>query len=568
MMKHLYSFDIFDTCLVRFCGDSENMIEVLSYKVADRIIPNKTDPSAHEHMRRLFATARKAAEGRLECKYQQIGKIFPLPCSIKEMVQMELDTERDLLVPILATRKLIKQIRPKGDIVFISDMYLPTDFLREQLQKHGFFHEGDRIYVSDDCNAWKRDGSLFKLVQKKEGVSYRHWHHYGDNLHGDVKIPRRLGIHSHFLNYGYLQYEKKWIKTPNISNRSETIMAGVSRAVRLCTNTDKDQAAFVADISAPLLCLWMSHVLHDAKSREIKKIFFCARDVHSAYRVARRLASVLPDLTNIEIKYFFTSQLAVSNGGTLADQYYQQIGLIPTEHVAIVDSRTRGWSLARLQSAINPHNKSTIMAYYWHLDTTETENIQCLSKYGIDSSYHMSHICHNIFSRIASIKEIASLIEYVISLNYHHKTIGYALRPNGVVGPVFAQHEDEIKTSTSNVRWLKRDNDNMLEAFTIGFAKCELYRHTENLIHTLLTPTFVDFASQPYKQYLHYLTKIQILGADHPYVCSIYKRGNRKNRWLLGSIVYSLPTPIARLYCTLRYSRVGVGLRKRIKRNI
>lgn len=568
-MKHLYSFDIFDTCLARFCGDPENMIEVLSYKVADMIASNQdSSPSSHEHMRRLFAATRKVVGGRLEDKYRQIAEILPLPCSINEMVQLELDTEKELLVPIIATRKLIEQLRTKGDIIFISDMYLPTDFLRNRLQEHGFFHKGDRIYVSDDHNAWKRDGSLFKLVRKEEGVSYRQWHHYGDSLHSDVRIPRRLGIHSHYLNYGYLPYEKKWLKIPNICNRSEAIMAGVSRGVRLCTNADKDQAAFVADISAPLQCLWMSHVLHDAKSRGIKKIFFCARDVHSAYRIARKLASTLPYLTDIETTYFFTSQLAVMNGGAMADQYYRQIGLVPTEHVAIVDSRTRGWSLARLQSAINHNNQPSAMAYYWHLDTTELENIQCLSNYCIDSSYHISQIYHNHFLRSAAIKEIASLIEYVISLNFHHKTTGYTMRPNGTIGPIFAQHEDEIITSTTHARRLKNDNDNLLETFTVGFARCGLYRHTEILFHTILTPTLVDFASQPCKQYLRYLTKIQILGAKHPYVCSIYRRGNRKNRWLLGSIIYSLPSPIDRLYCTLRYSKIGIGLRKRIKRKI
>ena len=566
-MNHLYSFDIFDTCLARFCGESENMVEVLSYKVADMM--GGPHLSTSEHMRRLFVSAREKASGRLEDKYRQIAEIFPLPLPTEEMVQLELDTERELLVPILATRNLVEQLRSKGDIVFISDMYLPTDFLRNMLQEHGFFHEGDRIYVSDDCNAWKRDGSLFKLVREKEGVSYRLWHHYGDSLHSDVRVPRRLGIHSHYLSYGYLTYEQKWLKTPNICNRSEAIMAGISRAVRLSTNADEDQAAFVADISAPLQCLWMSHVLHDAKSRGIGKIFFCARDVHSAFRIARKLVSLPPYLPDtIETKYFFTSQLAVMNGGTTADQYYRQIGLIPTEHVAIVDSRTRGWSLARLQNAISHNGQPPIMAYYWHLDTTQPENIQCLSNYCIDSSCHMSQVCNNPFSRNAAIRGIASLIEYVISLNFHKKTSGYTIRPDGTVGPVFAQDKDEIITSTTNVRRLKKDNDNLLETFAVGFARCGLYRYTDNLFQTILTPTLVNFASQPCKQYLRYLTKIQIFDSNHPYVCSIYKRGNRKNRWLLGSIIYSLPSPIDRLYCTLRYSKVGVKIRKKTKSKI
>lgn len=563
----LYSFDIFDTCLVRLCGEPENMIDVLSYKVVDLI--NSKEGTCHktsEHLRRLFVEARRNTGGQLENVYQHVARIFPLPCSSEEMAQLEMDTERELLVPVLATRQLVNQLRSKGEIAFLSDMYLPTSFLREQLKSHGFFKDGDRIFVSDDLNAWKRDGSLYKHVHKQAGVPYKRWHHYGDNLKSDVQIPRRLGIHAHHLEYKYIHYENKWLKQPTLSNKSMAIMAGLSRAIRLSIKADRDQSAFVTDISAPFQCIWMSHVLQDAKKRNIEKIFFCARDVHSAYRVARTLKNRSSEFNNIEITYFFTSQIAVSEGGDLADRYYRQIGLIPTEHVAIVDSRTRGWSLMRLQNAVSHGEYPPFMAYYWHLDTREKECRQCLANYPTDSLYHIGLIVNNPWSKIATIASWVSMIEYGFSINHHHnKTVSYRERSCGRIGPVFAKGDNAYMP---NVKQFKRDNDSLLESYAKGFVSCQLTRHTDTLMQSLLIPTLIDFTSSPQKRYLQYLTKICVLGANHPYVCSVFKSNNRKGRWLLGSIVYSLPSPLDRIYCKLRYTKTGRTIRKWISRRM
>lgn len=559
----LFSFDIFDTCLVRLCGEPENMIEVLSYKVAELIELKSTNHHiTSEHLRRLFVEARRNAGGQLNNVYQQIAQTFPLPCSPTEMIQLELETEREMLVPVLETLELVNKLRAKGEIAFISDMYLPTDFLRDRLSALGFFREGDRIYVSDDLNAWKRDGSLYRLVHKKEDVPYKNWHHYGDNRRSDVRIPRRLGIRSHCINYGYIHYEKQWLGRPSLSDKSLSMMAGLSRAIRLSVKADHDQSAFVADISAPLQCIWMSHVLQDAKRRGIEKLFFCARDVHSAFRVARTLKSRLTEFKDIETTYFFTSQIAVAEGGDLAERYYRQIGMIPTEHVAIVDSRTRGWSLGRLQEAVTHGKCPPMMAYYWHLDTNEKEWRNLLSYFPVESNYHLASLTRNKYSREATLDSITGLFENGLSLNYHHKTVGYALRPNGNIGPIFKNEDDELSVKMPNVRRLKHDNDEFLVQYASGFAACGLDRHCDTLINTLLIPTLIDFASQPNKLYLRYLNKLWILGVNHPYVSSIYKLSNRKGRWLFGSIVYSLPTPLDRIYCTLRYTKVGRKIRK------
>ena len=51
----------------------------------------------------------------------------------------------------LITQKEIDELHKAGNhIIFISDMYLPYDFIKNLLVKNGLFNEGDRLYIS--CN--------------------------------------------------------------------------------------------------------------------------------------------------------------------------------------------------------------------------------------------------------------------------------------------------------------------------------------------------------------------------------------------------------------------------------
>ena len=52
-MIRYYSFDIFDTCLVRLCGDPRNVFEVLSIR-----IQNDCGDRWNDSIREAFVTAR------------------------------------------------------------------------------------------------------------------------------------------------------------------------------------------------------------------------------------------------------------------------------------------------------------------------------------------------------------------------------------------------------------------------------------------------------------------------------------------------------------------------------
>ena len=528
-MKSIYSFDVFDTCLCRLCGEPRLMFDVLSLKVQQLM-----GASCTEHMRQLFVATRINSPGKnLTEIYTHVSKHYPLPCTIEQMVEMELAMEKEMLVPIVATKKIVNTLRTKGDILFISDMYLPASFIQERLIEHGFFQEGDRIFVSDELGAWKNDGSLYKLIHDTESISYQRWHHYGDNHHSDYIIPRHLGIHAHHLHYDYLPYEEQWRQKPVLQYQYPAILAGVARATRLSSDAPDDQKAFVCNVSAPLMVSWILNILTDAQQHGIKKLYFCARDMHSHYHMALALHPLFPD---IEVKYLFISGPALYNNPRCID-YLRQEGLCNNTPSAIVDSCSSGKTIQVMNQLLTENGHHPVYGYFWAKMTIE--GVSPVDNYfELDSDY-LSALTNGKVKRLIGMRIVYELL---ISINYHKKTYGYDER-HGVIRPVFSEDKDDTfifnngKTPQEN----KRNNDNLLLAFTNGLRETGLYTFHHDIFHHIALPQLIDYTNYPHKEYLHYLHRF--IWWSKPFVGILWGKG--KGVWKRGSLFYCLPRFIA-----------------------
>ena len=119
-----FSFDIFDTCLTRLCGSPRNLFDVLSLSLR-----NSFGEVIDEVARKRFVALRSTAKGsNLREIYEDVFEKFSCSFSLEEMVQRELDLERQMILPIQSTKSLVDSFRKKGRILFISDMYLPSCF--------------------------------------------------------------------------------------------------------------------------------------------------------------------------------------------------------------------------------------------------------------------------------------------------------------------------------------------------------------------------------------------------------------------------------------------------------
>ncbi len=524
-----YSFDVFDTCLARKCGSPQNVFEVLSKRVVNLLQLPIED---QEHIRQLFVALRIELHGRLENVYSEMAKSISLPCSITEMVRLELETERDMLVPIEKTRQIVQACRKKGEIIYISDMYLPSLFITEQLKAHGFYHDGDKVFVSDEYGASKRTGDLFRLIHKKYNTKYREWHHWGDNRMSDFKIPRQLGIHAHWIHYDYLSYEKKWMEIPVLQFPWPSITAGISRATRLQSTANYEQSAFVSDISAPVMASWVCKILKDAQTRGITDIYFCSRDCHTEYLMALRLNNHFPSLA---IHYLFISGTACKS--ELFYNYLQQEGIAsPYAKVAIVDSNSTSKTHHLINSMLKQHGDALCHSY-----------LLCRRNiHGIPSSF--SSLLHTetmryytTYNFIPYVRKSMNedMIELFFSINCHLHVDGYYALKEKII-PFFGK--DEVNTlSCDTIKKIKPDNDSLAIHWMDSIITTNCIEFAERILDTIALPSLGHFCFAPQHPYIDYLQYFKRSNLSYIKRLTPFNPTGRGSYWKRGSLAFTLP---------------------------
>ena len=235
----IYSFDLFDTCFIRACGAPRNVFDLLAY----RVLGANSDESA----RADFALERVKGERKaralsqveeitLEAIYVCCDFMALTAQSKTEIARLEMQVEREQLVPVYAIREKIKTLH----------------------------REGDKLYVSSACGKTKHTGNLYKHIAAENGLRFKDWYHWGDNRHSDYRIPRRMGIKASLIHHVYSVYERFLVRQdyfPGFFVNQH--LAGLSRAVRLAF-PDEPRYAFAADLIAPLYVAFVYHVLREA----------------------------------------------------------------------------------------------------------------------------------------------------------------------------------------------------------------------------------------------------------------------------------------------------------------
>ena len=111
------------------------------------------------------------------------------------LIQLEEEFETQNTYPIAEGKRLFNQYIEQGkNIICISDMYLCSETLRKILLRNGYNPE--KVYVSCECGASKRDGTLFKHVLKELDIQARTVLHIGDAIRSDILNAWRSGLHT------------------------------------------------------------------------------------------------------------------------------------------------------------------------------------------------------------------------------------------------------------------------------------------------------------------------------------------------------------------------------------
>jgi FMN phosphatase YigB (HAD superfamily) len=206
MTTRLVSFDIWDTVLRRDCHPEQIKLEMADF-LATQVKGGRTPRRIY--LKRLSIEQALAAEAlregrapdsnflevhrRLLCWMSGRGVDKSL---LRRMLEREVELEIAHTYVDRDVRSLLDAGRSNsGRVVYISDFYMPGEWLSRVLDAKGVLPLFDAGYVSIDHGATKHAGDLFDVVRRLENVSGdMEWLHYGDNGHSDVSKARERGV--------------------------------------------------------------------------------------------------------------------------------------------------------------------------------------------------------------------------------------------------------------------------------------------------------------------------------------------------------------------------------------
>ena len=187
------SFDIFDTLIIRKCKQPAKIFDIVEEKY------NKLNGTNLENFRqlRILVEAQlrsKNAEITINDIYSSIANKYG--CRISDTLKdLELETELEQCVANPQIIDLYNQYALHHEVFLVSDMYLPSCFIKKILTKNNILHFS-KIYISCEYGKTKRNRKLFEQVICENSLNKKEIIHLGDNFISDYVNPRLIGIHS------------------------------------------------------------------------------------------------------------------------------------------------------------------------------------------------------------------------------------------------------------------------------------------------------------------------------------------------------------------------------------
>lgn len=198
-----WSFDVFDTFLLRACTTPDGVFE-RTYELSgiSRTCPN-VSVSFVQHRIQAEGRARRAAKekhGAIEVHIEDIYSFFPFILfglarrDLNDLVESEFAAELELCRVNPDILRQYQDMKRAGHRVgFISDTYWASGRLARLLRACSPDLVWDFLYASCDHGSGKSE-ALFAKYLAEQGVDAHASFHIGDNEHADVRGARRHGI--------------------------------------------------------------------------------------------------------------------------------------------------------------------------------------------------------------------------------------------------------------------------------------------------------------------------------------------------------------------------------------
>lgn len=289
--NNFYSFDIFDTLITRETANPRGIFSLMQNTLNKsekyRDIPNIVKENFY-NLRiesEFFIRDNKRHSGIKEVTidniYDFIAQNIPLTTEQRnDLLNLELKTERDNIIAIQKNIERVENlIKSNKKVILISDMYLPSNFIREVLSSINKIFETIPIYVSCEHNCTKKSGELYKYIQSKENVQKDTWYHFGDNIQGDVVVPRNLGITAELYEYVKLNPFEIDILRRFPEDAYINLAVGCAKNCRLFADRKNNEKYNLgASLGGCLLYPYIAWMVEQVKLQNLKRLYFVMRD--------------------------------------------------------------------------------------------------------------------------------------------------------------------------------------------------------------------------------------------------------------------------------------------------
>lgn len=316
----MHSFDVFDTLITRKTATPEGIFALIQQelntdekylKIPNYIKKNfyKLRINSEILARHTYCTIGGDEDVTIEQIYEAMSMTGDInDIEVEELISLEKKVEYENIIPIEKNINKIKDlIDKKENVLLISDMYLDEEIIRKLLVKVDEIFTDIKLYVSSEYKKSKWSGNLYKVVKEHEGVEYKDWIHYGDNLISDIQSANKLGITTELFRFEcFKEYEER-ILSINKDNHFVQLTVGASRNIRLKEGLTGAEA-IGASIGSSILYPYVWWIINNSNKKGIRRLYFIARDGY----VLKKIADIIIKKYNYDIKtyYIYGSRLA------------------------------------------------------------------------------------------------------------------------------------------------------------------------------------------------------------------------------------------------------------------
>ena len=297
MQKTVYSFDVFETSLIRVWAKPSDLFWELGEQLRQqKLIEISADTWQQMRIKAESAArvASKTGEVTVEQIYQQLaGFLGWSTTQAQQAMHKEIALELASLRPVPAIQKRIQALQQANErLIYMSDMYLSESTIRTFLKENNVWTPGSRLYVSSEVGMSKSNGKLFPHCLGQESVKPSQLHHIGDNFHSDVKMAKKQGVKVEPITQTQLnRYEGKIADTTHLPLKFRSLLAGASRLTRLQSQETSPDKQVIWDTTAsavaPMLFGFVHWCLVEAQKKGIQRLYFVARDGQILQKIAQ-----------------------------------------------------------------------------------------------------------------------------------------------------------------------------------------------------------------------------------------------------------------------------------------